>query len=313
MYRVIIILTLWLSFVFSEMIGGYPGSGFKYGTNAREIALAGALVAETNTGFHQYSNPALLPNIKKMEFGTSYFNMSLDRSIQLLAVNKKLPPKAGAGLSIFRAGVDNIQARDYYGNKTDILSSSDIYGMLSFGVSFTSKVSAGFNLKIMFNELLAKYDDLSPKFNSQGIGLDFGLLYNFSDKLSFGGKYSNILAGTTWKVNLDDLQKSYEEQLPQILSAGMKYQILPEIKLLAQWDGIKSYGHGFESKHRFGLEYVYGNRFVLRAGLHKLSPTLGFGVGIPIWDKNILQLDYSLDYGRRGEGLSHNFSWWMEI
>ena len=63
MYRVIIILTLWLSFVFSEMIGGYPGSGFKYGTNAREIALSGSMISNYNHGFNAFSNPALLSKI----------------------------------------------------------------------------------------------------------------------------------------------------------------------------------------------------------------------------------------------------------
>ncbi|MBC8213742.1 MAG: hypothetical protein ISR90_05905 [Candidatus Marinimicrobia bacterium] len=311
--RKIILLILVLSIGKSEFGGGYAGAPMRYGSNAREIALAGALIAESNTGFHQFSNPALLPNVDNIEFGVSYFQMSLDRSIQLLTVNRKLPPKAGAGLSIFRAGVDNIQGRDYYGNKTEMLSSNDIYGMLSFGVSFTSKVSAGLNLKIMFNELLAKYDELSPKFNSQGIGLDFGFLYNFSNKLSFGGKYSNILAGTTWKVDLDDQQKSYEEQLPQILSAGIKYQIIPEAKLLVQWDGIRSADHEFESKYRVGLEYIYDGIFMLRSGLNNFSPTFGFGLIISAWNQKNIQMDYSLDYGRRGEGLSHNFSWWMEM
>ena len=311
--RKIILLILVLSIGKSEFGGGYAGAPMRYGSNAREIALAGALIAESNTGFHQFSNPALLPNVDNIEFGVSYFQMSLDRSIQLLTVNRKLPPKAGAGLSIFRAGVDNIQGRDYYGNKTEMLSSNDIYGMLSFGVSFTSKVSAGLNLKIMFNELLAKYDELSPKFNSQGIGLDFGFLYNFSNNLSFGGKYSNILAGTTWKVDLDDQQKSYEEQLPQILSAGIKYQIIPEAKLLVQWDGIRSADHEFESKYRVGLEYIYDGIFMLRSGLNNFSPTFGFGLIISAWNQKNIQMDYSLDYGRRGEGLSHNFSWWMEM
>ena len=42
---------------------------------------------------------------------------------------------------------------------------------------------------------------------------------------------------------------------------------------------------------------------------------LSFGIGIPleIWKKQNMQLDYALDPGNIGEGLSHLFSLSMEI
>ena len=46
-----IVCILILSFGFSQTSGGYPGSGFRYGTNAREISMGGAMNSVYNKGF----------------------------------------------------------------------------------------------------------------------------------------------------------------------------------------------------------------------------------------------------------------------
>ena len=37
--------------------GGSPGSSFKYGTNAREIALSQSTISTYNPGFNAFNNP----------------------------------------------------------------------------------------------------------------------------------------------------------------------------------------------------------------------------------------------------------------
>ena len=94
------LLFILLSITFSETIGGYAGSSFRYGTNAREIALGNALISSYNKGFNALVNPALLSEIKSDEYGFSYFSLSLDRSVQVLSLSNTLPPNAGMSLSV---------------------------------------------------------------------------------------------------------------------------------------------------------------------------------------------------------------------
>ena len=102
-----------LNAVFADYGGGYAGSGFRYGSNAREFALAGALIADRTPGFYPFSNPALLQFSKSNHIGLSINPMSLDRSIQSFSFSRRLPPKAGVGLAVLRAGTDNIEGRNF--------------------------------------------------------------------------------------------------------------------------------------------------------------------------------------------------------
>ena len=61
----IYIIILICSFSFSEYLGGYPGAGFRYSTNARDMSLGNSITSEYNQGFNSFSNPALLSRIKK--------------------------------------------------------------------------------------------------------------------------------------------------------------------------------------------------------------------------------------------------------
>ena len=58
---------------------------------------------------------------KNNYIGISVQSMSLDRSIQSFSFSKKLPPNAGLGLAIIRAGTDNIIGRDWNNNETELL------------------------------------------------------------------------------------------------------------------------------------------------------------------------------------------------
>ena len=87
MYKLIFII---VSFLQAEYGAGYAGSGFRYGSNAKEVALGSALVAEPNIGFSSFSNPASLSLAKSIQFGFSYQDMSLDRSIQSFSFVKNL-------------------------------------------------------------------------------------------------------------------------------------------------------------------------------------------------------------------------------
>ena len=139
-----------ISITFSETIGGYAGSSFRYGTNAREIALGNALISSSNNGFNALINPALLSEIKNNEYGFSYFSLSLDRSVQVLSLSNTLPPNAGMSLSYVKAGTDDIILKDNDNNSIGTYNHSESYGAISFGTKF-NRLSIGLSLKAFFN------------------------------------------------------------------------------------------------------------------------------------------------------------------
>ena len=79
---------------------------------------------------------------------------------------------------------------------------------------------------------------------------------------------------------------------------------------------------------RIGSEYNLKNKVKLRGGLKQskgtleegtkideinLKPTLGIGVPLKVWQRQYIQLDYALDIGSAGEGLSHLFSFSLKF
>ena len=94
-----------LNLVLADYGGGYAGSGLRYGSNAREFSLAGALIADKTPGFYAFSNPALLQFARNNHIGISFQTMSLDRSIHSFSYARRLPPNAGVGLAILRSGL----------------------------------------------------------------------------------------------------------------------------------------------------------------------------------------------------------------
>ena len=88
-------ILLFMNIVFADYGGGYAGSGFRYGSNARGFSLAGALIADKTPGFYAFSNPALLRLSRDNHIGISFQTMSLDRSIQSFSYARRLPPNAG--------------------------------------------------------------------------------------------------------------------------------------------------------------------------------------------------------------------------
>ena len=58
-------------------IGGYAVAFSQIGSNARSAALAGALVADINSGFLAFTNPASLVHVQGRELGLSLMTLPL--------------------------------------------------------------------------------------------------------------------------------------------------------------------------------------------------------------------------------------------
>ena len=310
-----------LNFVIAGYGGGYAGSGFRYGSNAREFSLAGALIADKTPGFYAFSNPALLQFTRSNQVGVSFQNMSLDRSIKSFSFAKRLPPNAGVGLALLQSGTDNIQGKNSMNQDTELFSSSEIEGIISFGVGLGSKFALGINIKAFFTTI---YED----YKGNGISGDIGFIYKFNRHLFIGGIIKNLNASYNWKVIIGEDERPYEEEFPLEYSMGLAYSGIKGVSLFIQEDIMVTPNDDVNYCTRIGSEYKLKNKIKLRGGLKQsrgavpegtkidginLKPTFGVGAPLKVWQKQYIQLDYALDLGSVGEGLSHLFSFSLKF
>ena len=295
---------------------GYAGSAFRYGSNAREFSLSGALISDNTPGFYSFSNPALLKYSKDTHIGVSIQKMSLDRSIQSFCFSQQLPPYAGISLSAIQAGTNKIMGKSGTNEFTEYFSSRETQAIISFGVSLGSKFGVGINVKALFNTI---YND----YKGNGISIDFGLIYKLNRHLIIGALTKNINTRYNWKVTIGSDERTYEEKIPLIHAIGFYYSGIKKINLFFQQDIIIIHNDYVNYRSRIGIEYRLNNNINIRGGLKQalgsnlqdvnynrlnLKPTLGLGLPLKVWHKRYIRMDYALDPGSVGEGLSHLFS-----
>ena len=317
-----VVILLLINFLFSDYSGGYAGSGFRYSSNAREFALAGALVADRTPGFFTFSNPALIQLLKHNYFGLSIQNLSLDRSINSFNYTRKLPPNAGLGIGILKSSTNKIIGRNAENEIGETFSYHETMGIISFGVGFGSKFALGINIKTQFSS-----SSIIENYKGNGVSSDIGIIYKHNRKLYIGALINNISANYNWKVVINGDERSYVEKLPKNVLLGCAYYGIKKITLFFQEDIIITPNDNVNYRTRLGIEYKLKNKLLIRSGFKQAVGTLSekssdklyftpvFGLGIPIniWERKYIQTDYSLDMGINGEGLSHLFSFSLKL
>ena len=307
--------------VFADYGGGYAGSGFRYGSNAREFSLAGALIADKTPGFYAFSNPALLQFSRYNHIGISFQQMSLDRYIESYTYARRLPPSAGLGIAILQSGTKNILGRDDQNKETEYFSAKEKEFIISFGVAIGNKLALGINIKALFTSIYVDY-------KGNGISGDIGFIYKFNRHLHLGGIIKNLNASYNWKVGKGEDERSYKEQFPQTYALGIASSGLQKTTLFFQEDIIISPSDDVNYRMRIGSEYKLKNRVKLRGGIKQswgalpkgtkidginIKPTFGGGIPIKVWQRQYIQLDYALDLGSVGEGFSNLFSFSLQF
>ena len=311
MKKIFIILLL-LSF-FSHLMA-YSGSSYQYGHSAKYFSLSGALVADDYYTFQSFSNPASLSHCHGNNYGISYFKMSLDRSIQTFYFSRGLPGNAGISLAILRSGTGEFMGKDSFNNPTHEISMSDYYGLLSFGVNTGVIGNIGLTMKVHYSNLNIN-DQHEDRYTGNSIVLDIGWSKSISDQFKLGIKAENIINPLlNWNIDRGiGFPSSYTETYPLIIAGGLFYSINTNHRLMLQGDYINYDSHKTYLS-RIGYEYLISDKFSLRVGLKGQDNIgIGFGYIFDIHDSIPLLLDYSLDLGSEDEGISHLFTWSLNL
>ena len=253
--------------------------------------------------------------------GISFNNMSLDRYIESYSYSKQIPPSAGVGLAILRAGTKNILGKNTMNEETEYFSSQEKEFIISFGVAIGSKLAVGINIKAVF---AAIQDD----YKGNGISGDVGIIYKINQRFFLGGIIKNLNASYNWKVKIGEDERSYEEQFPQIIAFGAAYSGMKGTTLFFQEDIMITPGDDVNYRRRFGSEFRLSNKVKIRWGAKQswgalpadtkldrlnIKPTFGVGVPIKVWKRQYINWDYALDLGSVGEGVSHLFSFSLKF
>jgi len=234
-------------------------SVFKLPVGAKPISCGGAYNAVSNDVNSIFYNPAGLGNIEKLEFTSMIGLLSLDRTLNTLAI--AYPMKLGTiGVGVLNAGVGKISK---YTNETKEgefdYQANSIF--ISYGKNL-QQVNFGANLKIIFDNL--------NNYSRTGIAADVGIISEIRNNLSIGVKIQNLIGVIG------------NDSLPLGVALGAKYTPIRPLNILCDI----TYNLELEQfKINAGIQYIVSKILYFGCGLN--DKEVSFGIGINISKFNI--------------------------
>lgn len=208
-------------------VGGV-GAFSRIGFDAQGIALGNALVASTTADVSPYYNAALLSNASEQRITGSAALMAFDRELQSLGFTSPLGPTAGVGVRVLHAGVSDIDGRNADGRHTGTLSTDEFAVSVAYGNRFTERLSVGVGLTLYQSDIVP---ETSPV---QGFGIEFGVAYRVTSRLTLAGAVHDLLAKYEWDTGAVG-GTSQTDQFPVRVRLGGSYTVLDDrVQLLGE-------------------------------------------------------------------------------
>lgn len=304
-----------------ERTNSAPGEFSRYGFGPRGIAMGNSVSALKVGNITSYYNPALVVFQKDNFTSVSGAVLSHDRMLNTLGFTRRFEffakddtlenrkPRSTAGISagIINFGISNIDGRDNQGLKTKDLSISENQFFLAFANKFSEKFSAGIGVKFY-------YFDLYEKASASSLGFDIGIVYTYSDNLSFSAVIQDINSAYKWDTSelYGNSGTTTTDRFPVAKKFGFAYTFsdLP-LHLSAEYE----FNNMERKLLRIGGEYALIPEFLLRAGFDKwhlknsdeaVVPSFGFS-----YQFALAGLASGVDYAAAPEqfssGLRHYF------
>ncbi len=285
-----------ITFVFVATVGVAqnlgPAAFARMGFYARGMGMGNAMVAVTRGNVVGFYNPAVAPFQMESSVNVGYSFLSLDRSLNFVSftrrfeIGRKLtdegtysPPRSVAGVSagLINSGVSGIVERDNQGIKTGEVSTSENLFFLSLSNSFSKKLTLGITFRFYNYNL---YKDVK----ASSLAFDFGVVYKYSDNLTFAGYVGDLNGMYRWDTNkLYGLAgRTTEDKFPiaKVFGASYYYEKF-NLLLSAEVSSLQSDYNIL----RAGAECNVYDQFYIRAGIDELNisntdmpakPTFGF-------------------------------------
>lgn len=268
---------------------------------AEPAALGGSYSALANNAYAPVWNPAGLGELTSPQLAAQHLSYLDTLHYEFLSFAMPLGgrdqepastgPSSALGGSIQYLGSGNVDGMDASGTPTGTFSSYYSAYNLSYGRSFSSKLSLGVTGKV----ISAKIADAS----AVAYGGDLGALYRYDSRWSFAATLNNIGSHLTFVDDGDSLPLA--GHLSAAFHPDMQWLVTAETVFAQTGD------HSFHT----GLEWRPVEMLALRGGyrtdtLKELSPLAGasLGMGLNLWGQ---EFSYAwLPYGDLGS--THYFS-----
>lgn len=315
MKKLIILLAIfsavaWQTGMAESEDGGYPGAFLKIPVQARPAAMGGAYIAIADDPAGQQFNPAGLHADRNYSFSSSYRAMKLDRQLSYLTFTLPTRLESALGFSWLYAGYGEVEKRDESGYLTgEILSSSEHAFGVTFSKLFTPFFAAGSQVSFYYKQ----HSDISANTVAISLGSMFYIdsLFRYGtmeDKfvtdITFGTVISNLAAEYPWDTEGSGLTATKDDTFPIRMGVGGSCRMFDRRFLLAA-DFEKNIEQS--AMLRIGGEYMYDEKFSLRAGLNDGVLTAGTGFTFN-YDQFKFKINYAFSDDRVGEGEDHIFT-----
>ena len=304
-YKKTVFCLLTLAFFFQSAVADtgfrrYAGEFMAIDVSARAQALGGAFSALSNDVYATFYNPAGLAQIQTTQVGFTHTQQFISSiNYDYLGFAKPFGSNKAIGFSLIRLGVDDIkdsraaailgtngELLDIDESQIDKFNSSDYVFFVSLGNRVNSRLSWGFNMKLIRRNL---------NHSANGLGFDAGLLYKVNNNLKISGMFRNI---TSTLVAWDTGEKELVSPTLRFGSAyllplpGLNSQFIPTVDFIVQTQSAPSIANNLGSQQftgAFGGELIVQETLSLRGGYDDLQRmNLGIGIHIPH-----IQVDYA--------------------
>ncbi len=312
----IIALFIILSNNIAKAQGGYAGAFLRMGVAARSEAMGRAYVAVAQGSEAAFFNAASTAFLLRPEINTSFRSLGLDRSFAYIGFATYLRPKAdssssakplnaGMAVSWIHAGVDNIEARDFDGEKYATLSNSENAFALSFAIRPHEKFALGITARYVFNRLPGVKND-DGTLSATSFGFDFGALLEPIDGVRLGAAVRDINMKYTWNTqDVYDPGSSKTDKFPRGVTFGVAVnRIYPWLTFAADFEKRK-FRDGIL---HLGAQAAYREVVQLRAGINDSQPTFGAGYRFDLFGRTS-ELHYAFATHSDNLDSEHIFGW----
>lgn len=282
---------------------GTTGAQFlELGVSARAMGMAEAFTAVADDISAVYYNPAGLVSLYGREATFTLINMPADINYTFLAVGLPLESIGGVlGLSLYSLNSGTMIERDYNNGTFEgtgrTFNWKDLAVSVSYGRYLTDRFSIGFSVKYLNEETLQDY-------SASGWSADVGTNYDTGFR---GFKIAMII--TNFGPDMTMINNSYP--LPINFKFGGTINVVEQDNHLITFAAEGSHPSDNLEKYNAGLEYVFRDKFSLRAGRRFNYDSDGFaagaGLAVPFGEESEIRFDYAFqDFGILTE--VHRFS-----
>lgn len=286
----------------AQDLSGIPGAFVDVGFGARPVALGSAYVGLADDVHSVVWNPAGLATLSNYQIAFSYIDQLGLVDYQHAAASA--PFGFGAlGLAVIANGDDAMRELSVHAAYARSISDFHVGLALKY-----RNASFGNNTMSEDDFVVFEPDEIADGLASQvsgsasGFGLDLGVLYQPTPKVSFGLMLRDLVAPVSWDSQTGTADRpargSYNESIPFEAALGTVYRVSPNFMVTADYNPALS--DEVSNKVRVGLETKLLNVLSLRGGMQQFvndlrdeKYALGFGLDVPVMGSAHVMASYT--------------------